>query len=482
MPRSGNTTSPIDSTDGTAGPPPDTEPPIVGALTLAHSRKQPERVGQTTIFRESGRSFIGRGDEIDHAVFSWMHPGVIERGEAFTGEKFSRRHVQVDVTGDEVVIENLGRFICMRVNGVEQKRATLAPGDVIEIDNHSIFFFSTRRAEIPKFDYPLFPFGGADPFKMVGESDAIWALRERVAFVALFDKHVLILGQTGTGKELVAHALHVLSDRAGGPFVDCNAAAFPDTLADVELFGCERNHPPGMPERIGFVGLAQNGTLFLDEIGRLSPIAQPKLLRVLDPGGRYNRLGNPKSLVANVRFIGAMNKPPSSLEFDLAPRLPLRVAIPPLDERREDIPLLVRHLVLEAAAANPKAGVDRFIRRVGDRDEINIEPALVMRLLRHQYPANMRDLVRILAEAMATKGDTLRLTATVEAALAAEPSPREAEEADDATEATGGPLDKANVLAALEHHRWHQQRTAASLGLTRHQLARLMTRHGLRAT
>jgi transcriptional regulator with AAA-type ATPase domain len=473
MRRSGNTTSPLDSTDERVAQPA-AGPKIAGALTIVHYRQQPHRVGESIPLEHDGRCFVGRGDDVDHAVVVRMGAGFLERTGPLEGDKLSRRQLGVEVNGDEVVIENIGN-LKMRVNDVVKKVATLEPGDVVELIGHSMFYFSLRPVAIGPIDYPRHDFGGPDAFGMVGESAAMWALRERIAFVARLDDHVLILGPSGTGKEFVALAIHRLSRRARGPYTGCNVAAVPRELFDSEMYGTIRNYPnAGMPERLGFIGSSEGGTLFLDEIGQLRIESQAALLRVLDPNGKFHRLGSATPIAANVRFLCATNKAVSQLLADFAARLTLRLHLPGLVERREDIPLLVRHLVLAAAAASPNV-LGSLVHHVNGRDEIDVEPALMTRLVRHPYRTNVRELNAILGVAMrcAHEGQLL-LTPDVDAAMAVEATP-----ADDEADKT---IDQATTLAALTRHRWNQTRASEALGLSRHQLARLIAKYGLRET
>src|SRR5262249_39430583 len=135
------------------------------------------------------------------------------------------------------------------------------------------------------------PFGEPDADGLVGESPAMWALRGAIAAAARRDLHALVLGPSGTGKELVARAIHARSARSGRPLVARNAATIPESLMDAELFGNVRSYPnPGTPERAGLIGQAHRSTLFLDEIAELPVSLQAHLLRVLDEGD-YQRLG-----------------------------------------------------------------------------------------------------------------------------------------------------------------------------------------------
>jgi len=216
---------------------------------------------------------------------------------------------------------------------------------------------------------------------------------------------VLLAGASGTGKELAARAIHAISRRAKRPLVSRNAATFPAGLIDAELFGNVKNYPnPGMPERPGLVGQADGGTLFLDEIAELPLDMQAHLLRVLDEGGEYQRLGEATARRADIRLIGATNRSPSAMKHDLLARLTVRIALPALAERREDVPLLVRHLLLRAAKKSPEIG-ERFVRAMPDgRPDVQVEPSLVEMLLRTNLETNVRELDGLLWRALSASG------------------------------------------------------------------------------
>jgi len=210
---------------------------------------------------------------------------------------------------------------------------------------------------------------------IVGQSTALKSVMESVAKVAASDATVLLLGETGTGKELIARAIHRLSRRAGNAFIKMNCAAIPSGLLESELFGHERGAFTGaVTKKIGRLELADQGTILLDEIGEISLALQPKLLRVLQDQ-EFERLGGTQTLKINFRLIAATNcdlalsVQQKEFRSDLYYRLNVfPIFLPPLRERREDIPLLVDHFVRKIArrmnksiTSIPKRTMDAFI-------------------------------------------------------------------------------------------------------------------------
>jgi formate hydrogenlyase transcriptional activator len=221
---------------------------------------------------------------------------------------------------------------------------------------------------------------------IVGESAALKRVLDLVRIVAPTRATVLINGETGTGKELVAEAIHKCSDRANGPFVKVNCAAIPAGLLESELFGHERGAYTGAIARgIGRFERANGGTLFLDEIGDLPLELQPKLLRVIQER-RFERLGGSTTIHADVRVVCATHRNLIAMvnerEFraDLFYRLSVfPIEVPPLRNRREDIPSLVRHFAMDYAA--------RMRKRIR-----TIAEDFMAALARHSWPGNIREL------------------------------------------------------------------------------------------
>jgi formate hydrogenlyase transcriptional activator len=229
---------------------------------------------------------------------------------------------------------------------------------------------------------------------IIGDSDAMRFVLSRIDQVASTDATVLLHGETGTGKELLARAVHRRSARRDRPFVVVNCAAMPAALIESELFGRERGAFTGAhATQIGRFELANRGTIFLDEIGELPLEVQPKLLRVLQEG-QLERLGNPRCVDVDVRVVAATNRDLSEevrenrFRADLYYRLNVfPITIPTLRQRREDIPALVRHLA------------DRLGSKLRRRIETIPDDAMAA-LQRYSWPGNVRELENVLQRAI----------------------------------------------------------------------------------
>ena len=247
---------------------------------------------------------------------------------------------------------------------------------------------------------------------IVGESPQMRDVFRTIEKVARSNATVLVLGETGVGKELVAEALHRNSSRADRPFVKMNCAALHESLLESELFGHERGAFTGADrQRIGRFELANEGTLFLDEIGNMAPSTQAKVLRVLQER-EFERLGGSRTVKVDVRLVAATNKDLEEAikrgEFreDLYYRLNVvSVSVPPLRERKEDIIPLASHFI------------DRFAKEL-KKDVRGLEPAAVRALKRHTWPGNIRELENtveravLMAESRFLQEDDLNLGAS----------------------------------------------------------------------
>jgi formate hydrogenlyase transcriptional activator len=240
--------------------------------------------------------------------------------------------------------------------------------------------------------------------EIIGENSTLREVLEQVETVAPQDATVLILGETGTGKELIARAIHRLSRRHDRPFIKLNCAAIPSGLLESELFGHERGAFTGaIAQKIGRLELAHQGTLFLDEVGDIPLEIQPKLLRALQEK-EFERLGSNRTISVNIRLIAATNRELEKMvaykqfRSDLYYRLKVfPIVIPPLRERRDDIPLLVRYFV------------DVHARRMDKRIE-TIPPDVMTALTRWHWPGNVRELENFIERAVIlTSGSVLRV-------------------------------------------------------------------------
>jgi formate hydrogenlyase transcriptional activator len=239
--------------------------------------------------------------------------------------------------------------------------------------------------------------------QIIGKSPALESVLEQVEQVAPTDSTVLIQGETGTGKELIARALHNLSARCGRPFVKLNCAAIPFDLLESELFGHERGAFTGaIAQKIGRFEMADKGTLFLDEVGDIPPGLQPKLLRVLQEQ-EFERLGSARTHQVDVRLVAATNRnlvdmvKRNEFRSDLYYRLNVfPIPLPPLRERPDDIPALVEHFV------------EIYSRRM-DKQIEHIPPETMAALTSYQWPGNIRELQNFIERSVIlTSGDVLQ--------------------------------------------------------------------------
>jgi two-component system response regulator PilR (NtrC family) len=306
---------------------------------------------------------------------------------------------------------------------------------------------------------PPRPAGGEAP-ELVGTSRALDEVRRLAAVAAGSDAPVLIEGETGTGKEVVARAVHRLGARAAKAFVPLNCAAIPESLAESELFGHTRGAFTGaLHERPGALRCADRGTLFLDEIEDLPLPLQAKLLRVVQDN-EVRPLGATAAQHVDLRLLAASNRDlvamveAGSFRRDLFYRLRvLVIRLPPLRERREDILPLAEHFVA------------RFNRRHGTLFTVP-PPARCRPLIEHGWPGNVRELENLLESLLVTARALQRDLADVL----------------ERTHGAGSPWldERTRILRMLDEHRWNRQRAAAALGISRVTLWRRMERHGIR--
>lgn len=341
---------------------------------------------------------------------------------------------------------------------------------------------------------------------LLGQSPAFMTLAEEISRVAPLDRPVLVIGERGTGKELVAARLHFLSRRWGGPFVKLNCAALAESLLETELFGHEAGAFTGaVKRRAGRFEIADSGSLFLDEIAASSPAVQEKLLRVIEYGA-FERVGGNATLNVDVRVIGATNEdlPAAAaagrFRADLLDRLAFEVlTLPPLRARPEDIPLLATHFAREMAKELDWPQFPGFSDTAMDR------------LLTHAWPGNVRELRNVVERSVARGTPDEEIAEVVIdpfaspwplAPLAAAPRESTAEAAPPSPpKAAAGESPLGGILSdprrafdldaalrrvehdllsqALAAQRYNQRATAKQLGLSYDQLRGRLRKHGL---
>ena len=304
--------------------------------------------------------------------------------------------------------------------------------------------------------------------QIIGNSPALESVLEQVERVAPTDSTVLIEGETGTGKELIARAIHNLSSRCGRPFINLNCAAIPFDLLESELFGHERGAFTGaIAQKLGRFELADKGTLFLDEVGDIPLALQPKLLRVLQEQ-EFERLGSTRTHQVDVRIVAATNRTlvdmvkRSEFRNDLYYRLSVfPIPLPPLRARREDIPALVEHFV-EIYAHRMGKQIDRIL------------PETMSALTSYHWPGNIRELQNFIERSVIlTSGNVLC------------PLPADLKHSDEAKSLgaiTMADAERSHIRQTLERTRWvlgGPNGAAARLGIKRSTLYSRMHKLGI---
>jgi Nif-specific regulatory protein len=303
--------------------------------------------------------------------------------------------------------------------------------------------------------------------ELVGNSAVLKAVESQIARVAGTNATVLVRGESGSGKELVARAIHYSSPRRDGPFVCLNCAALTETLLESELFGHEKGAFTGATEKkVGKFEAADRGTIFLDEIGEMSPATQAKFLRVLE-GHPFERVGGHTPIRVDVRVVAATNQPleqaiqTGGFRRDLFFRLQVvEIRVPPLSERLEDVPLLADHFL------------KRFVRETA-RKIRGFTPAAMKKMEAYHWPGNVRELRNVVERAVAL-GTGPMLDAgdiwlsSLEAGGPMPLGPRENEYQPVSLEE----IEKRHILRTLEHTDWNKSQAASILNIERSTLDR----------
>jgi two-component system response regulator AtoC len=393
----------------------------------------------------------------------------------------SRRHAQLHPAEDRVEVEDLdsanGTWVIRTVSlnpamaGSEQRiapntRTRLRVGETVRVGDVRLVLGWVGSPTPPRAR------ASAAPEAPVLVDRAMQGIYDLVQKAAQRDISVLILGETGVGKELIAQMLHRLSPRAAGPFSILNCAALPEALLERELFGHEPEAPASAASpRAGLLESSDGGTLFLDEIAELPLGIQPKLLRVLEERV-VSRVGSERPRPVDVRFVTATNRDllaevrSGQFRGDLYYRISgLSVRVPPLRERRSEIEPLARHFIqlFSAAASEPVPELSR---------------AAVAALEGHSWPGNVRELRNVIERAVLIAGGgvideaqiVLDVPAPHDAGSEWDPPTRVQEMLDETLHRAGDPLERERLVAALDACAGNQRRAAELLGISRRTL------------
>ncbi len=407
---------------------------------------------QSFALSASSEQVIGRGEGCDVRV---------------SDPSLSRRHAVVRL-GQRVTVEDLGS-----ANGTRVRGKPIPPGVAVEVTPGEVFELGSVLCvvDVPELAAPIAPVSTAPG--VVVNDPAMRELHQLVARVAAGSIHVLLLGETGVGKEVFATAVHRLSPRADKPFLRLNCAAFTETLIESELFGHERGAFTGaLQARAGLLESAQGGTVFLDEVGELPLTLQAKLLRVLEDR-EVRRVGAVTTRPFDARVVSATNRDLQAeiaagrFRSDLYFRLNgFSLTIPPLRQRQGEILPLAEHFLSDAARRTPGATVAA------------LSPEAREALVHFAWPGNIRELRNVMERAQLLAVDGVvtvkHLGFTVEAPAAA-PSP-------DDTASLRAALDRTErqqILDALERTKGNQTRAAALLGISRRTLIDKLELHHL---
>ncbi len=445
----------------------------VPALTILH-HPDLSRVGDIALLDELAHGAVAR--------VSRLTPELASPGSA-SGRPLSDRHLSRDPVELSAAADGGVRLACgtspIRIEADGKvvpkealfSRERLARGVVLELAERIVLLLH-HRTSAPTLE--------TETFGLVGASEGISRVRTDIRQVADLDVPVLIRGDTGTGKELVAHAVHTASRRRGGPFLGVNIGSIPSSLAASELFGAVRGAFTGAVEpRAGFFRRAHGGTLFLDEIGEVSGEVQAMLLRVLETGELY-AVGSQAAQQVDVRVLAATD---SNLEARARSgdfRAPLLhrlggyvIWLPPLPERREDFGRLFHHFLSDEIAR-----VDAESRPPAER----IPASLVARLARHDWPGNVRQLRNVARQlVIANRGrDRIEITPAVDRLLAESPTTGSRVAARPVAvprRRRSSEIPDAEVEAAVRAHRFDLQAAAVSLGISRPSLYERIAAH-----
>ena len=310
---------------------------------------------------------------------------------------------------------------------------------------------------------------------IIGEHEGFLGVLETAGRVSATDAPVLIMGESGTGKELIAEAIHSNSERCDGPFVKVNLGGIPPTLFESEMFGHKRGaFTSAARDRVGRFELADGGTIFLDEIGDLDTASQVKLLRVLQDGS-FETVGSSRTTTVDVRLICATNRdldtmiPQGQFREDLYYRINLiTLKLPPLRERRADIPLLVNYFVSN-------------LKTIYRRPELTVSAQAMNWLTDLVWPGNVRELKNLVERTVLMSDGTTLDVDDFQAQMRTSPRPVDASSLPAVGTMTIEEMEESMIRKAIEFHGSNMSKVARSLGLSRGALYRRMDKYGLNA-
>jgi two-component system nitrogen regulation response regulator GlnG len=444
-------------------------------------------LGHPDLSRTGDRVFLpdlvrGRQVLLSRDTPSFAAPGALT-GRPLADPFLSRSPLRLEPLADSAVLLHLdGSRTRVTIDGepVAESRtlsaAEMEEGAVVVLADRVTLLLQRRPAPLP---------GAGGAFGLLGESAGMEAVRQAVSRVAALPTAVLLRGETGTGKEVVARALHEHSPRAGGPFVSVNLAALPPSLAAAELFGARKGAYTGsVRDQPGYFALAHGGTLYLDEVGEAPPEIQVMLLRALE-SGEIMAVGDPTPRKVDVRIVSATD---ADLEESIRRgtfRSPLLhrlsgylIRLPPLRQRKEDVGRLLVHFLrveLERIGEGLPAG--------GDAPWL--PAALVSRLVRYSWPGNVRQLQNV-ARQLAIDGrgqpvllDSPELDSLMPGTVQAPPERTPSPEPLASSKARGrrpSEVSEDEMIAALRAHRWNLKAAADALGIPRTSMYLLLER------
>ncbi len=463
-------------------------PGLVPALTIV-SHPKIQRSGERVLLRELQD---GREVAVSRTEPLFTRPGAVlglPLSDPFVSRK-PLRLLPVGQGGVRLVVEGSAPVVVEGepLTGERELAPTaLAAGVTLELAERVVLLLHLVEPGEKK--------EAAEELGMVGQSAAVRRVRRQVMQVADLDVPVLIRGETGTGKELVARALHQHGLRHKGPFVSVNLGAIPKELAAAELFGAERGAYTGATQsREGFFRAAQGGTLFLDEVAEASPEVQALLLRVLETGEMFP-VGSRTPVKTQVRLVAATD---AHLEEQIQQghfKAPLlhrlagyEIRVPPLRERREDLGLLLLHFARQELEALGESW------RLESQD-VPAEPwlstELASRLVRYPWPGNIRQLRNVTRQLIiSSRGlPSLQVDPQLERELSAlsaapltAPTPAPSSRATSEARRKPSEVSEEEMVAALREHAWDMAAASNQLGITRASLYNLMKRSSLART